>query len=573
MGRLPLFAALFLLLPIAALGEEARDAGWTTVTLPEIDGFTLSLELPPGWAHDSKSGGDTLGLFHRNGEKPQYLSAFYHHPDHKDAVSVMMFVYPSPLSLEEFSEIAGSVTSGYSTLQQGADESFGRPSFSQTLSKSGSTDPYRREAVTVLHDRVGILASFNLWNPNSFADLAQDFDRIIKRITVATAADLEPNAGWTRVALPELDGFVLSVEVPSGWEHEFHADHDEYGYYKNKKNGEQPKILRLYMRNPEDPAGYYLYFNINAYPGDIGIEDFADINYMLGPYPNMATEQFQEKGFDESFGRRSFSVTTFAEKTRAVDPFNKEAVTTYHGRVAIHASVATSMYDYPDQAVFFDRIIKSIAVTPVAEIDPEQVWQLFLSPEITVTPGKYELEAFVSLAMPPRWQAEEVEVVTAGAGGAKAGRMILDFYPREGSEDVGVTLQMDGTAYRERLSAEGFLATRDPVLASMANDLREVETEAGVAVPNDYQWRGFCLSQRKTRRFKKSGPVEVKTFDGKDAFSGEDVRLRVYTAGGVTLACNVIFKAPPDEFARLAPQVDRMLRSLKVQAGGLIMMK
>ena len=409
MKRFLLAAALIVLLPFLAVAEDANKNatgdGWTKVTLPANGGFVLSLELPPGWEHGFQGSTDASGYYAINDERPQWLSVFYHHPDHFNAIVLYMFTYSNPFSLEDFAKVSRLKIQFDTTLHIGSDQSFGRPSFSHTKSyEKGATDPHRRDVATVFHDRVGIFAFFYRWHPNTIADLSKDFDTIIKKITV----------------------------------------------------------------------------------------------------------------------------------------------------------------------------------TPVADLDPTEVWQLYVSPKIGATPGKFWLNAEFSLAMPPGWQAEEVEVVRVASGGAEAGRMIVDFFPPGASDEASFTVQLDGMPYNRSLSAAEFLATRDPIVASMADDAREVETATDVGMPDaerrrpDYSYAtqdGFCLSESSTRRFHQTEGVKVKSYAGKDALTGKDTKLRIYTAGGVTLACNLIFRAPPDDFDRLAPQVGEMVRSIKTTAGGLIMLK
>ena len=105
----------------------------------------------------------------------------------------------------------------------------------------------------------------------------------------------------------------------------------------------------------------------------------------------------------------------------STEPYRRQIATVFHDRVGIFAyfispwsgSKETPWSGFPALSETADRILKSIAVTPVAALDPDRVWQLYISPRVTFAPGKNNLEANFSLALPPGWQAEEIEIVDA----------------------------------------------------------------------------------------------------------------------------------------------------------------
>ncbi len=392
---------------------------------------------------------------------------------------------------------------------------------------------------------------------------------LILVLPMAAAAGKATETGWTKVTMPANDGFVLSFKIPPGWAHKFH------GSYRRgvRKNDAPIQVLSMSIHHPDREHSISLY--MYAYPSTLSLEDLVEGTFSRERWAKITLQT----GFDQSFGRRSFSRTVSYSK-KSTDPFSRDAMTIFHDRVAITANYKADSGYFEKLAGPFDRIIRSVAVTPVADLDAGTVRRHYVSPKVLVTPGKYWLDAGFSLVMPPGWESEEVEIAAASKKGARGGRMVVDFFAPSSPDDPAFTVVLDGILYSERLSAAQFLATREPILALIATGLRETETEPGVALPGDDFWPGwtimqdgFCLYKSRTRRFTRSGKIEVKTYTGTDAVTGVDLKLRTHTAGGVTLACNLIFRAPPEDFDRLAPEVGAMIRSVKVESGGLIMLK
>ena len=376
------------------------------------------------------------------------------------------------------------------------------------------------------------------------------------------AAEQAAEDGWTKVTMPANGGFVLSLEIPSNWVRR------DTAIRSNQYAPKQWPAHQLVFATLRHPELGRIHLTMKSFSAQTNLEDFVNYDRDL----LRQNEYLLQAGFDRSYGRPSYSKTVSGEPG-STTPDARRTVTIFHDRVGMDAKFVAGFGKFPETEKIFNRIIKSIKVTPVAELDADRVWRLYVSPSVIFTPGEWYLEGNFSLAMPPGWQAEEVEIAHAASGDAKAGRMIVEFYPPEFSDEASFTVQLDGKLYNERLSAAEFLATRDPIVAITATEAREVKTGAGAAIPDDQVEDGFCLSKNRTRRFGKSGQIEIKSYAGKDALTGEDVMLRFHTAGGVTLACNLIFKARPDDFERLTPQVDEMVRSLKTGSEGPIFLK
>lgn len=390
-------------------------------------------------------------------------------------------------------------------------------------------------------------------------------------LAASAAAQETDTSGGSEVTLPALDDFVLSLEIPPGWEVFFGGEGDLTKWHT--KDGVEPLGMPVTLHNKD--MLFTMVLRMFVYDSPLSLEYFVAIKDMA-----TKTDTTLQLGTDQSYGRQSFSHTK-AAKAGSTDPDRHEAVTVLRDRVGISAAFIGDLNTFAARQAAFEKIARTISVTPIAELDADTVWRYYVSPEIAITPGKNWLNGTLSLAVPPGWDVEEIELVQGGLGGAAAGRFVVDLIPEDSFEETAFTIVLDGKAYDERLNAAQFIATRDPLVASLANDILEIDTEIDAGMPEPERQGsgiyplqdGFCLSESRTRRFRQTDGVAVKSYRGKDVLTGEDTRLRVYTAGGVTLACNMIFRAPPDRFNQLLPTVDRIVRSTKVKAAGLIMLK
>ncbi|MEM0946938.1 MAG: hypothetical protein AAGK37_06000 [Pseudomonadota bacterium] len=230
----------------------------------------------------------------------------------------------------------------------------------------------------------------------------------------------------------------------------------------------------------------------------------------------------------------------------------------------------------PDRAPFdvvaplFDGMLNSIGVTPTndAETPPHRFYHV---PETVVTGGESYLYAALTLGLPSDWQFETLKRAHS-AEAAIGGGVIVTGYS-DTSFSAQVTLQVDGLPYKTRIGPEEFLASYKAVVDAALVDPQEVETPEDVTLPTGFRGEDFCLSRYKTRRFSFSDKVEVRTFLGKDAYTGDDVKMRVYTAGGITMICNLTLQAKVGEFDERAEEFETILKWLKVYANGTITLK
>lgn len=379
---------------------------------------------------------------------------------------------------------------------------------------------------------------------------------------------------WQSVTLPSNNGFVMSMKIPPGWKYEAYARRDvpRFETRAERRKWRSQKVP-VWLTGPEK-TGVHVIMRAYNTPRSLAtyLETFKSWH--------KAHKGTLARQADDSFGRPSWShLTTHDKNSRR--PTAKRAFTMYHDRVLIEASTRKFPEKFPEAVKTFDRILRSITVSPVGELDTAPANGYYASPAVRVTPGRWELDAEVSALVPSGWTVEVIEAAH-GRGNHRSGqpgRLELEFRPSGGPENTGITVGLIGYAYGNRPGREQFFKTRAAVMDFLADDVREVpgpenaEIPKGTIRPSVPMQFGFCLSQARSRRFTASGRIETKTFTGKDPISGEGVKFRVYTAGGYTLACNVIIRAPMDKFDAFLPAAKQFVRSLSVIAEGTIMLK
>lgn len=386
----------------------------------------------------------------------------------------------------------------------------------------------------------------------------------------------------TIVRLPSFAGTSVSFVMPEGWTVDTRLDRerrydDSHGYI------EPLDVIMLAVRRTDHvDQREYDSIEIQIYPEKISIQDpdsargtvvsASSLDFITDPEraPWGKDTKFD---FEADFEADTPNIQKTALSEDGTIRWKRCAVHQPTARVLVRSCFnagAPGRDSFATVAALFAGLLESIKVVP-ADGEATETGRFYHVPETVVTGGDSYLHAELTLGLPPDWQFETLK--RAHSAQAEIGGGVIVTGYSDASFGAQVTLQVDGLPYKTRIGPEEFLASYKAVVDAALVDPVEVETPDNVTMPTGYKGEDFCLSRYKTRRFSFSDKIEVRTFLGKDAYTSENVKMRVYTAGGITMICNLTLQAKVEEFDDRAEEFDKILKWMKLDANGTITMK
>ncbi len=363
------------------------------------------------------------------------------------------------------------------------------------------------------------------------------------------------------VVLPAIKGYVLSIDLP------------KTGTAENWQRSINPDKRGVTIYFSSRSASSSLYFNVWDKPKNF--DKYArDRQQNARKY-----KKVYEDGYNKALGNRTLfvvssrkTVSVDGKEVKATKPTNKTYITQFDKRVDVEMYIYVGDGQVPPFALpkslpLFERIARSVKVTPASAMGAGQLRQYFSSPKIQVSRRRdYYLKATATMALPPGWAAQ---VVTAdpASGSRESGRVVVELTPRRkplADRYEKLRLVLEGVEIRNVFSLPGFLDTARVYLAAELPNPEKIRTPKTVAMPVSNDGSGYCNMWRKVRRGVSTDKVYVSTYAGKDT-NGQDRKVRVYTAGGFTLACNIIYTADPKTFDASQERIGAILKSLSIR--------
>ena len=354
---------------------------------------------------------------------------------------------------------------------------------------------------------------------------------------------------------PAYKGYVLSADLPKGWRPKIGAG--RYWLYINA-NRPADKL---------DPVTLSLGVGILRKPMSFEKVVASKIkNFKYNP-----STIYHKRGFNQVLGKKTFYYLHSSKYqygsskiVKIPSPTFKTYITVIDDRAVINFTLTTRRPDdYRKLLPLFERVARTVKVRPVSAVPPGQLSRFYTSPNVQFSRRRdYYLWTKFMLALPPGWSARKVAVRHAGRS-SERGRMVIDMAPPKPARPGGrqkLTVAFEGLRVGALQPAD-FLATAKAHVAAVLTKARKIET------PKSAQWSGqigfgFCLMRKRMRRGAGTGKIHVATYLGEDK-NGRARKLRIYTAGGLTMACNVIYAADPKTFDASWERVYGMISSLK----------
>ncbi len=211
----------------------------------------------------------------------------------------------------------------------------------------------------------------------------------------------------------------------------------------------------------------------------------------------------------------------------------------------------------------FMKFLESAKFQHISEVSKNAEFEIIHVGSIrTTTAPRKEFWANLSfeLTHPSDWDVRTIEATPADSE-RSTGRLIEAATAPNDAASVGEPedlfivvsgLELDGSY--------DFLATTEPLVGQFMPEFERISSESVEAGGMSYLAKN---NQHRPYFTHETGQTYVNTYIGKGE-SGEDLKIRTYTAGSQTTVMNFIFVADAADFDRVLPAVEKMVDSVSI---------
>jgi hypothetical protein len=403
--------------------------------------------------------------------------------------------------------------------------------------------------------------------------------------TLAAAATAEDEK-WKTVRTSAFGGYVISYDQPVGW---------TIGKESFERNAIQYRVgergLPLNIREIYPTLKNFRQFN-KRMGFKIPLRDRLDILFRIRQYnlPRPMTldqrvaftkgwkynwynggRRYAE-GRTKVMGEKAFfylsspkTIWMGGKTTPLTEPIRKTVIVVINDRVLFEIDMGVKLDPEHFKALqpTFDRMLKSIRATPVAKLDPTRISHALFTREVQLSEWRrFFLIVQASLISPPGWSASD-PIIKQAVNGKPRGRLIVEIRQRKDPGGPSILLVLEGMPLRKPLAHADYLATGDRLIGKLM-----AKHSPGKTVKTASPAWSFCIPRFRSRYQKGTGKTAlVRSFSGKDE-KGRDVKARVYTMGGYTIACNLIFIAESKDFDKAfekkQPVIEAIYKSINL---------
>lgn len=374
--------------------------------------------------------------------------------------------------------------------------------------------------------------------------------------TLAAGAQAQQEK-WKTVRFPASGGYVVSYDRPIDWYHD-----------GNNTASHLAKMDRINKRINFTPGSKYHAGEVDFIVSRIDLPRPATLERLIkeekARWKDYAMIVHGE-GTMQVMGKKAFyylssGKTTWkgGKKVPATGPTKKTMIVVLNDRVYLVIIVrATYTEQFKALQPTFDRMLKSLKVTPIAKLDASLIAHVYSTPDTRISRRRgYFLDVSISMTLPPGWAAGDPTVRHATVAKPR-GRMIVEIRRKKDPDGPSFLIVVEGMPPNRPLEPADYLATTDRLIGKLMTKYGPGKTIKVASSP-----RFFCLGHRKNRIWTGTGKrAHVRSYSGKDE-KGRDVRARVYTAGGYSAACNLIFIAQTKDFDKTLPDIEAIVKSI-----------
>ena len=206
------------------------------------------------------------------------------------------------------------------------------------------------------------------------------------------------------------------------------------------------------------------------------------------------------------------------------------------------------------------RFLESVKFQPLSDFDKNVVFNVLYKNSIHIA-QRYDYEATGSFKIthPSDWEVQKLEA-TPPIARVGEGRLVVSF---TGPDDLSSTgepeyliVDLRGMSNPPYEPAD-FLATTDPIVQTLMQNPQKISAESA-------EIEGFRrFASMRSTYITGTKQTYINTYVGKSE-DGARLKIRTYTAGGQSMAANIIFVADEEDFDGTLPVIEKMIDSLSV---------
>jgi len=172
----------------------------------------------------------------------------------------------------------------------------------------------------------------------------------------------------------------------------------------------------------------------------------------------------------------------------------------------------------------------------------------------------YYLKARAAFLKPPGWTVKETTRRNA-VEGPKQGLSILEITPpikvKENQAPPRVMIVMQGLTPGP-LNPSDFLGSLDAHIKGLLPQAKLLST-------TKKHFMGMVtLATSAPRHISPTKKTFIRTYSGKDPY-GRTLKIRAYTAGGMSMACHIILIADDATYTKVQPKIDEVLDLIRIR--------
>jgi hypothetical protein len=398
---------------------------------------------------------------------------------------------------------------------------------------------------------------------------------------------------WKTVRSSAFGGYVISYDIPTGpigWlerREDFDTKNIVFGvggrgktvrYRETIVSLEQERLARFNKKIGFTPPGTTsgtVFFSVRQYnlPEPMTLKRWVKAKKEQ-EYGTYRWAFIHDEGSTEKLGKEAFYYVWSPPKiwkdgrkvpaSRATGPTHKTLMVVVNDRVLLEVRIRVD--HFPEQfkglQPIFDRMVKSIKFTPVFELDAARISRALFTQRVRISQGQRRQNFFLivqpSMAGPPGWAPFD-PIIEHAIKGKPRGRLIAKFRANKDPAGPSLMLVIEGMPLRRPLENTDYFATADRLI----DKLMTKHGPGKITKTASPAW-SFCMPQIRSRYRRGTGKTAlVRTYSGEND-RGRKIKALVYTMGGLTAACNLIFIAEPSDFDKALPDIEATFKSIDI---------
>jgi hypothetical protein len=210
-----------------------------------------------------------------------------------------------------------------------------------------------------------------------------------------------------------------------------------------------------------------------------------------------------------------------------------------------------------------DEMLKTVRFVPPEEVGEDIVLKMpYESPVLRISERRdFHADSGYKAEIPSNWDTRITNQLEASAEYEQGTLVVEHLAPEEDSSDYRsrIMVVLQGLPVTS-LTAKDFLETTKKYLSEDGPGITNLNELS--SAKQDHPGLAF-LAKLKSKRSKSTKKTYRKEFEGSISGVG-NVDIQAYTAGGLTIAANILVIGEPNSINDLQPTIDEIVKSIKV---------